>query len=189
MEMLDRVKDMIWGRKDSGIFREIPTGLSGKLFTSPMPFGAYDKGNRLIKAYHRHGVSHVFSLVTDAEVEKKARKNIFKEYASAGIGCSRYVIQDFQAPEIKLMQDLVAEGVDRLRKGEKIIIHCHAGVGRTAVAAACIYMKVKNCSADSAIDHVKADMMVNLTAEQKRLIHLFGEHLSVKPWGGNGTQS
>ena len=147
--------------------------MPGKLFTSPMPFGAYDRGNRLLKIYEHHHIEHVFMLVTDAELKNKTKRNLLAEYDKHGIGYSRYVIGDFQAPSLEVIKGLVCEAMKRLRKKQRILVHCHAGVGRTSVSVACITMAVEEISAKEAIAHVKANMMVNITTEQIRLIEKF----------------
>ncbi len=160
-------------RNDSGIFREIPMKSPGKLFTSPMPTGAYDKRNRLFKIYKLHKIDHVFSLVTDRELEKKARKPLLQEYEKRGITYSRYIIEDFQAPSGDVIQHLVEEALDRLEKKQNLLVHCHAGVGRTSLAVSCIYMTLTGCSPEEAISHVKNNMLVNITSEQTRFIKQF----------------
>ena len=166
--------DILFGRsKESGIFRQIPLNMPGKLFTSPMPFGAYDKGNQLIKIFKHHSIQHVFVLVTDPELKKKAKRNLLSEYVKHGIGYSRYEIGDYQAPSLEVIRGLVCEALARLRKKQRILVHCHAGVGRTSVSVSCITMAVEEISAKEAIAHVKANMMVNITAEQIRLIEKF----------------
>ena len=99
------------------------------------------------------------------------------EYQKNGLKYSRFVVADFQAPSIEMIGSLVSEAVQRLRIGERIVVHCHAGVGRTAVAAACIAMAMDGLSAEDAIAHVKANMMVNITAEQNRMVEKFAGYL------------
>ena len=154
--------------RDSGIFREIPINIPGRLFVSPMPTGAYDPGN-LLKIYKYHRLDHIFSLVTDEEIQKKARKDIFKEYDKLGISYSRYIIKDFQTPPLTELKNLVDEAMGLLLKDRKILVHCHAGVGRTALAVACIVMTTEKIKIDAAMDIVKAVMMLRLTTEQTAL--------------------
>jgi len=66
----------IVGPRDDGVFRRIPLLSSGQLFASPMPFGAYDRGNRILKIYKRKGIDHVIMLVTEEELEEKARRDL-----------------------------------------------------------------------------------------------------------------
>ena len=163
--------------RDSGIFREIPLSIPGRLFVSPMPTGAYDPGN-LLKIYRYHRIDHIFSLVTDDEIKNKARKDIFHEYRKLGITYSRYIIKDLQTPSLSDLKNLVDEAVEMLQKDRKILVHCHAGVGRTSLAVLCIVMTTENISVEEAKNHIKTDMMVNLTSEQVALGgKFFSQHL------------
>ena len=166
--------DFIHDEHDSGIFREIPLSVKGKLYASPMPFGAYDPRNRLLKLYKNNKINHVYSLVTDEELRKKARRNIFKRYDQAGITCSRHVIHDFQAPSLDVLHDLVMDACERLQQ-QRVVVHCHAGVGRTAVAASAIVLAVEGFTPEEAIDHIKKHMTVNITSEQKTLVKKYAD--------------
>jgi len=166
----------LFKNQSDGIFRQIPLKIPGKLFTSPMPSGAYDRHNRLLKIYQKHSIDHVFILVTDEELKKKARKDIFQEYEKRGITWSRYVMEDFQAPSLETIKELVSDAVYRLCNKEHILVHCHAGVGRTSVAVACIAISVEGMTAHEAIDHIKANMMVNITSGQKLVVQDYEKH-------------
>lgn len=172
MALIEKIFKRPFYNQDSGIFRQIPLNVPGKLYTSPMPFGAYDYGNRLLNIYKKNKIQHVFLLVTDTELKKKARRDILKLYAKNGISYSRYVINDLQAPSIEVINDLVKEAVERLKK-QRVIIHCHAGVGRTSVAVCCIVIAVEGLTVDKAIEYVCKNMAVNITSEQKYLIQQF----------------
>ncbi|MBN2013152.1 dual specificity protein phosphatase family protein [candidate division KSB1 bacterium] len=174
--------DRLLNRDVTGIFRRIPLNVTGRLYVSPMPFGAYDPGNRLLGVYKKNNIDHVFVLVTDAELEKKAKRNLFKQYEKAGITFSRYVIRDFQAPSIDVIANLVDEAKQRLAD-QRVAVHCHAGVGRTAVAVCSIVVAIERMSVDDTIQFVKKNMLVNITTEQINLIRKFAdsiEKLSLK---------
>ncbi len=89
-----KVFKFIYNEHDSGIFRKIPLSVNGQLFASSMPYGAYDPKSRLIKLYKGQGIDHVVALVTDDELQKKARRNIFKKYEHAGFTWSRHIVSD-----------------------------------------------------------------------------------------------
>lgn len=169
-----RIFAFLSAKRDEGIFRRIPLQSSGRLYTSPMPFGAYDRENRLIKVYKRHGVNHVILLVTDEEIETKGRKDLREIYAANNMSFTQFPLRDFHAPSLNAIQHVVEEARSRLRN-RGVAVHCHAGVGRTAVAASCILIDLEGMQADEAIERVKQSMMVRLTAEQKDLIRRFAE--------------
>ena len=159
--------------RESGVFREIPLDCPGRLYTSPMPSGAYDKGSALLKIYQRHRIDHVFPLVTDKELDIKARTKLLREYEKRAIGYSRYIIGDYQAPSMDVLQALVEEAVRRLADGERIAVHCHAGVGRTSLAVACIAIAVNGMNPEEAVKHIRNNMTVNITSEQIRRLEEF----------------
>lgn len=159
-------------QEDSGVFRRIPLEAAGRLYTSPMPFGAYDKGNRLLRLYKQYRIDHVLILATDEEMKRKTRRNLPALYDKAGIGHSRYAIVDFQSPSMQMLYDMVAEGVNRLNR-QRLAVHCHAGVGRTAVAVCGIVMAQTLRTAIQAMAYVQQHMTVNMTSEQKRLVERF----------------
>jgi len=141
-----------------------------------MPFGAYDRGNRILGIYRKNRIDHVIMLVTDSELDVKARRDLRKQYAINGIPYSQFPFKDFQAPSLEAVEHVVEEARSRLGT-QRIAVHCHAGVGRTAVAVSCIVMERDGLNADEAIAHVKSSMMVRMTAEQAELVRAFGERL------------
>ncbi|MBD3420212.1 MAG: hypothetical protein GF398_08870 [Chitinivibrionales bacterium] len=164
--------DFLFTDRDSGIFRQVPLDVKGKLFTSPMPFGAYDRGNRLLKIYKRKNIDHVFMLVTKEELKKKAKRNVKKSYVRNNMTYSQYAFKDFQAPSLPVLADLVAEARLRLQN-QNVVVHCHAGVGRTGVAVCCIVSALERVDAQRALDRVKQHVSINMTAEQKNLVAKF----------------
>ncbi len=159
-------------RQNSGVFRHIPLDTKGKLYASPMPFGAYDQGSRLLKIYKQCHIDHVLMVITDEELNKKARRNLRRLYRQNDISCSQFSIKDFQAPTYAIINNLVNEAICRL-PSQNLVVHCHAGVGRTAIAICCIVKVIKNCTADEAIEYAKKHMEINMTPEQIRVINAF----------------
>lgn len=170
--LLRRLRERIVQRQNSGVFRHIPLDTKGKLYASPMPYGAYDPGTRLLKIYKKCHVDHVIMVITDEELHKKARGDLRKLYRNSDISYAQFRIKDFQAPTYAIIDELVNDAVCRL-PSQNIAVHCHAGVGRTAIAICCIVKTVKNCSAEEAIEYAKKHMDVNMTSEQIRVINTF----------------
>lgn len=154
------------------VFRQIPLKTHGKLFVSPMPFGAYDKGNRLLKMCRHAHVKHVFVLAQESEIKAKSKKNLFKEYEKIGAAVSHYPFVDMHAPDTHAIAEMAEEAVDQLSRWN-VAIHCHAGVGRTSVAASCVVQSVLGLSPDESISYVKDHMEVNMTREQCSVVKNF----------------
>lgn len=164
--------DRLSSHPESGVFRLIPTSTRGSLFVSPMPFGAYDKGNRLLRSYRSHHVREVFILTDDEEVRRKTRRNLKAEYEAIGASWRQYPFQDLQAPEMVLMRDFVLHAVAGLAR-HNIAVHCHAGVGRTSIAVCCILQITEGLPPEGSLAFVRRHMEVNMTPEQKAVVMQF----------------
>jgi protein-tyrosine phosphatase len=156
-----------------GIIRQIPLHTKGSLFVSPMPYGAYDTGNKLLGMYRQHRISHVFILVGDNEIKVKTGRDLKKIYEKAGMTFTQYPFVDMQAPNLPMMHEFVKTAVLLLKKNHNIAIHCHAGVGRTSIGACCVVQAVEGMSSADSIVYVKSHMEVNMTTEQKSVVMRF----------------
>lgn len=91
-----------------------------------------------VRAWKEAGVSYVLSLIEDWEVPRRA-PGLFETLAREGIDLQRYPIVDFGVPReepgfLRVLRDIER----RLDAGEGILVHCNAGLGRTAVVLASI---------------------------------------------------
>ncbi|MGA1529307.1 MAG: protein-tyrosine phosphatase family protein [Kiritimatiellia bacterium] len=157
---------------DAGIFRQIPLKVRGGLYVSPMPYGAYDTENRVLKLYKDNHIGHVFIIATDDEIKKKSRKDIKKAYEFIGATYSQLAVPDMTAPSLEEMQSLAKEAIRHLRT-TRVAVHCHAGVGRTSTFACCVVQKLTGMSAAKTIAYVKEHMEVNMTTEQEAVVKKF----------------
>lgn len=159
-------------RKASTIFKEIPLGLGGRLFVSPMPFGPYDPNNELLALYKKHRVQRAVVLVTEDEITAKCGKDLFRVYEESGIQYWHFPVADLTAPTKGSMRKTVVEVVKSLQT-ERVVVHCNAGVGRTGVMTSCIVREINAWDGDDAMRLVKEHMHTDMTAEQKRFVELF----------------
>ncbi len=149
--------------------------VSGRLYVSPMPFGPYDKLNQLLGRYREAGVEFVVPLVTDEEIDRKAKRDLLGEYKRAGIQAIRFPIRDLTSPSVEAVCKLVQTVAPYLRAGACVAVHCNAGVGRTAVIVACLVAEVLEMDGRDATEYVEARMATRLIASQKRVILKFSD--------------
>lgn len=53
-----------------------------------------------------------------------------------------FPIPDLHAPAIQVLEPLLDTIVERLRAGERMLVHCAAGIGRSGTVAACVLIRL-----------------------------------------------
>jgi protein-tyrosine phosphatase len=144
-----------------------------------MPFGPYDRFNRVLGNYRRNRVKTVVVLVTHDEIEKKCRRDLFAVYAKYGITVLHTPVPDLTSPSHAMVSQLVDKMQARLEEGGRIAVHCNAGVGRTSVILACVVKRLRRLDGKEAARYVRGFLHVNLTDEQQRFIAAWDDNPSV----------
>lgn len=157
-------------------FSRIPLQVAGELYVSPMPYGRYDN-DRVFRFYKQEEIQRVVVLLSDREIKKRCRKDLKKLYAKNRMEITQFPMVDFLQPGHGDMDILIPDLARRLRDGERIVVHCHAGVGRSSVVVACLVAVLEHTSIEDSIEHVKSSMETNITVEQKRFISGWIERL------------
>lgn len=141
----------------SARFREVvlPDGVPGALFLSSMP-GRDGPFEQALKDMRDWGINQIICLAPDEEIRRKS-----PDYAAAmrdgGLPCAvhSFPIPDFGVPEDeRAFLSLVRRIRDYLRDGERLLVHCSAGFGRTGTVATCALVAL-GLDADSAREAVR----------------------------------
>ena len=66
-----------------------------------------------------------------------------------------FPVPDLSAPPLAEAQPLIDELLVRLDRGEHLLMHCAAGIGRTGTVAVCLLL-ARGMALQPALDHVRA---------------------------------
>lgn len=150
---------------------ELPFGLAGRIFRSPMPFGIYDPREEVFNKYIQNGVSVIVLLAEDEECLEKAGRNLRCLYEEKGFTVIHLPIRDFSVPFYSDLVRAVNAVIAYAQTGRNIAIHCSAGIGRTGLFAALLAKQVLGFSGEEAIAWVRQYIPWAVeTAEQRQLV-------------------
>lgn len=116
----------------------LPSGISGEIWLGPMPGRVHVLASDIAELQSRK-IDRIVSLTPRTEIATKS-----PEYGAAltnglGIDVTPFPIEDFGVPndELALLRLAVQVATD-VRRGDRIFIHCAAGIGRTGTVAAIV---------------------------------------------------
>jgi protein-tyrosine phosphatase len=134
---------------------ELPFGLAGRIFRSPMPFGAYDPQGVVFQHYQEQGVGIVLVLAQESELLEKSGRDLNSFYAAHGLEVLHFPILDFDVPSTGLIQSAIDACLQRANSGRNIAVHCNAGIGRTGLFMACMAKRCLGYRGEEAIAWVR----------------------------------
>jgi len=120
---------------------ELPGEVLGELYLHSMP-GRYEPFEQAVEEVQKLRIGRVIRLAPLDEVRQKSPKY----FAAIQEGKLPWVdegvdVEDYGVPEDREAFLKKARSVaDSLRKGERVLVHCGAGIGRTGVFAICVLM-------------------------------------------------
>jgi protein-tyrosine phosphatase len=153
---------------------ELPYGLPGCIFRSPMPFTAQDPGNTLFKRYQDQGIEVVVLLVEDEQSLSRSGRDLRHFYQDHGMEVIHLPVPDFGVPTFEALESAIQATIERARAGKNVVVHCYAGLGRTGMFLACLARRVHSMSANQAIHWVRSILPGAIeTSGQIRIIQDF----------------
>jgi len=137
---------------------EFPLGLPGRVFGSPMPFGAYDREGKVFSELKRNDISAVVLLAEDHEcILENPQRNLSSLYAENGLQIIHLPIPNYGITSVRALETSVDTTIAHAQTQRHALIHCSAGLGRTALFLTFLAMKVLNLPGREAINWVGHD--------------------------------
>ena len=153
---------------NSELLTEIPFGLPGKLYRSPMPFSAYDRLGQVWQLYWQNGIQTVVVLTESQEYLVHARRDLPQFYRAEGLDAIHFPIQDYHAPQDAVALDGAIETViHRLQNRDRIAVHCIAGEGRTGTFLACMAKRHFDLDGQAAVKWIRQYIPTALENEEQ----------------------
>ena len=130
--------------------------------------GAYPQDADDVAALQEAGITKVFNLVQDVEYDDGGRDACAAALAQAGIDEERVEIVDYGNLMPGHIERAVRTVRDWLDDGERVYVHCRAGMQRSAVVAAAIVALDEGLRPEEALDVVsKRDDRANPLPHQR----------------------
>jgi protein-tyrosine phosphatase len=111
-----------------------------------------------LSVIHQWGASTVVTLMEAHEFELLKVGRLGEEVQKLGMRWIHLPIRDVDVPDQRFEQKWVVAGPEihhRIRAGEKILVHCRGGLGRTGLVAGLILVE-RGCVPRDAIQQVRA---------------------------------
>ena len=150
---------------------ELPFGLPGRIFRSPMPFGPYDLHGDAYDCFCAEQIAVIVLLASDAECLHKSGCHLRTLYHQAGFQVVYLPIPDFGVPARADLEQAIQHTLAHAQAGRHIVVHCSAGLGRTGLFLASLAKRALGLSGAEAIQWVRQFLPHAIeTPEQQRLL-------------------
>lgn len=133
----------------------------------------------------KDGVARLLCLVTDAELEWAGVPDLQAKAEARGIKVMRTSIPDQMTPTVADMRAMVAWIEDGVQRGERVVIHCMGGLGRSGTVAACVLVD-RGLPAEDAITAVRKTR--GPRAVENAMQEAFVDEYAMRPGNREGTE-
>ena len=157
------------------MMKEVPLGIPGRIFGSPMPFSRYDPEGWLLEEFRKAGIELVVVLAEHEECLQKSGRDLIELYEREGFDVIHVPTPDFSVPEDEDVEYALAAVEAALRQGLNVAVHCGAGVGRTGLFLALLACRILGLNAEDALRWVRRHYLPQAVevGEQKLFLKRF----------------
>lgn len=135
---------------------KLPYGLAGTIYRSSLPGSPlFDPSHQLVDIYIEKGVDTVVMLTPEDEVRELTGMDLRARYRALGFDVIYAPVVDFSVPDAGAFQQPIRDTLQAAQAGKTLVIHCHAGWGRTGIFVSCLAKVVFEMSAEEAVAWVR----------------------------------
>ena len=133
-------------------FTLYPLNLPGQIYGSPMPFGLFDPDGKLLHDLKAANISAIVLLAEIEECREKTGRDLLSLYQEEGLTVFPLPTPNYGVPSNGQLAAVLKQTSARASEGHNILVHCSAGLGRTALFAALLAKYVLGLSGAAAIE-------------------------------------
>ncbi|MCP4131814.1 MAG: isochorismatase family protein [bacterium] len=155
----EKIKQYILKSKELRIdYIEFPKGeYDSSLGITILP-GRKDRERNMnddIEKIKSEGIDNIMCLLTEDEFQEYGVSNLKEIYSKAGFTVNYLQVMDQGVPTKAVMEKGIEWVHSILQGGEKVLLHCVGGLGRSGTAAACYLVQKYALSPEEAISRVR----------------------------------
>ncbi len=128
-----------------------PLNLPGQVYGSAMPFGLYDPEGTLLPEFRAASIHAVVLLATPDECREKTGRDLLAIYREEGLAVLPLPIPNYGIPMDGRLSDVLRQAHAQATQGRNLLIHCSAGLGRTALFATLLARSVLRLNGSEAL--------------------------------------
>jgi len=151
---------------------EMPFGLPGRIFRSPMPFSPYDPCGNALDVFRQQAISLIVLLAETGECYYVTGQDLPALYLQAGFHVLHLPILDGGVPSRDELAGLVTAIIQHAQAGQHTVIHCYAGIGRTGLVLAAMAKRLLGLSGEAAIAWVRRSIPGAVETPAQRVLLL-----------------
>ncbi len=138
------------------LFTELPFGQPGRVFRSPTPGSKmFDPDDQVLELYKEAKIDAAVVLNSVEEHVRHSGRELLPIYEQMGIEVIYDPVPDFSAPPYGTWDASLSRAEELIQQGKNVVIHCHAGIGRTGIFAACLAQDLLGLSGAASIEWVR----------------------------------